>query len=133
MSTVSCACLVMLVDLMHATRTRSVTNVGNARGVSGVSKPLGQLQSFAGEQKQVMRCWICHQTGHTAYNCKMQGHDSGKTTGTDIRNSPGDNVTVQNPVRTQKSVLSDRVSAPKANRSNWTNSGQRQSCEYSKL
>ena len=108
-----------------------MTNVGTPSiGVSGVSKPLGQLKPFAGEQKPVMRCCICHQTGHRACNCKMQGRDSGKTAGAEIRRSPGDKVdkvTVQNYVRTQKSVLSDRVSAPKAN------TGHRQSCEYSKL
>ena len=63
----------------------------------------------------MVRCWFCHQTGHGAYNCKMQGRDSGKTAGTEIRKSAGDKVTVQDPVRTQKPVLSDHVSAPKAN------------------
>jgi len=103
------------VGRSDATTTSLVTNVGNAKGVSGVSKPLGQLKSFASEQKAVVRCWICHQTGHGAYNCKMQGRDSGKTAGTEIRKSPGDKVTVQNRVRTQKPVLYDHVSAPKAN------------------
>ena len=112
-------CMSRDVGRSNATRTRLVTNVGTSSiGVSGVSKPLGQLKPFACQQKPVVRCWICHQTGHRAYNCKMQGRDSGKTAGAEIRRSPGDKVdkvTVQHPVRTHKSALSDRVSAPKAN------------------
>ena len=112
-------CMSREVGRSDATRTRLVTNVGNARGVTGINKPIGQLRSFAGEEKPVVRCWICHQRNHRAYNCKMQGRDTGKAAGAEIRKSPGsanDKVTAQSP-HTQKSFVYDRESAPKANSS----------------